>query len=117
MHIVTFSIYFDSNRTAALKRGLCEKRLIFKNFSCNLSISLTQNISVLDKSRKLGSCVRVDIQSFIDARGLLLIGRKGMHCAEVYMCLEQNVVFMCQLPRKHADIFKTLFYLKKLSLI
>ena len=31
----------------------------------------------------------------IDARGLLLIGRKSL--AEVYMCLKQNVVFIRQL--------------------
>ena len=53
---------------------------------------------MLDKSSKPVSCVKVDyeskkvslnlsIQFFIDARGLLLIKRKGIYYAEVYMYL------------------------------
>ena len=53
--------------------------------------------------------------SFLYARGSLLIGRKGMHYAEVYMCIEHHAVFICQLyPRKHADIYSNLFLLRKL---
>ena len=67
---------------------------------------------MLDKSRKLVSCVKADfenkklmllnpsIQFFIDARGLLLTERKGIYYAEFYMYLdvEQYFVFKCQLP-------------------
>ena len=56
---------------------------------------------MLDKSRKIVSCLKVDYENkkimvlnpssqfLIDARELLLIEKKGMHYAEVYMCLEQ----------------------------
>ena len=62
-------------------------------FYCNLSISFVENISMLDNSRKLVPCVKVDyenkklmllnpsVQFFIDARGSLLIERKGMYYA------------------------------------
>ena len=97
MHIVACSNYFDLNKTVALRAGgggSAKRRLIFgkfsHKFSNNLSISFVQNISVLDKSGKLVSFARVDyenktqmllnpsIQFFIDARGLLLAGRKGI---------------------------------------
>ena len=46
---------------------------------------------MLDKSRKRFSCFKADhedkkqmLGDFIDARRLLLIGRKGMHYTEVY---------------------------------
>ena len=82
---------------------------ISDKFSCNLSISFVQNIFVLDKPRKIFSCVKADyenkkqlllnlsIQFFIDAQGLLLIGRKDVHYVEVCMYLEheQHFVFKC----------------------
>ena len=79
--------------------GSANKGLILCNFShklsSNLSISLVQNISVLDKSRRLFSCVRVDyenkaqmffnpsIQFFIDARGVIIDREEGMHYAKL----------------------------------
>ena len=97
IHVVICSNYFDFNKTAALKTVGQQKIMIFTNFHTdfsNLSISLVQNILVLDKSQKLVSCVRVDyenktqmllnpsIQFFIDAQGLgaaqyLLYNRAG----------------------------------------
>ena len=56
MHIVTCSICFDLNKTVALRTVGQQKRLFLANSSQifeYLSISLLQNISVLDKSRKL----------------------------------------------------------------
>ena len=57
MHIVNCSNYVDSNRTVALRTGVCKQILIFCQFAhkfwYNLSISLVQNISVLDKSINL----------------------------------------------------------------
>ena len=55
MHIVTGSNYFDLNKTVALRTVAQQKRFsqFSHKFSSNLSISLVQNISVLDKSRKL----------------------------------------------------------------
>ena len=90
-----------------------------------MSISRVQNISVLDKSKKFVSCVRVDyenetkmlfqyplIKFFIDVRGLLLIGRKDIHYAQLkFTCVLNRMLFSyANHPRKHADIFKTLFY-------
>ena len=47
--------------------GLMKKRFIFcefsNKFSSNLLISLIQNISVLDKSRKFVSCVRENYEN------------------------------------------------------
>ena len=99
IHIITCSNCFDLNKTVALRMEGQRKKIDFckfsHKFSRNLSISLAQNISVLDKSRKLVSFVRVDyenktqillnpsIQFFIDARGSLLIGRKGVHYAQL----------------------------------
>ena len=95
MHVVTCLNCLESNRTVALKNGVNEKKISFckfsHKFSCNLPILLVQNIPVLNKPRKLVSCIRFDyekktkmlfnpsIQFYIDARGLLLIRRKGMH--------------------------------------
>ena len=57
MHIVTCSNYFDLNKTVALRTVGQQKKIVFSQFShkfsSNLSISLVQNISVLNKSRKL----------------------------------------------------------------
>ena len=92
-------------------------------FSNNLSISLVQNISVLDKSRKFASCIRVDyedkakmrlnpsIQFFIDARGLLLIERKGLHYAQLKFTyvLNRTLFSYPNYPQKHADVIKTFF--------
>ena len=58
--------------------------------------------------------LNASVQLFIDARGLLLIRRKGMHCAKVYMCLEHNVVFICQLPPKTCRYIQNVLLLKKL---
>ena len=66
MHIVTCSNYFDLNKTVALRTGVNKKDFFCKvshKFSSNLSVSLVQNISVLEKSRKLVSCVRVDYEN------------------------------------------------------
>ena len=54
------------------------------------------------------------IQFFMHARGLLLIERKDMHYAEIYMCLEQNVVFICQLPPKTCSYIQNVLLLKRL---
>ena len=56
--MVLCSNYFDLNKTVALRIGGQRKKIDFfgkfsHKFSSNLSISLVQNISVLDKSRKL----------------------------------------------------------------
>ena len=118
MHIVTCSNYFDLNKTVALRTGggSTKKILIFCKFSNkffnNFSISLVQSISVLDKSRKFVFCVRIDyenktqmlsnpsIQFFIDPRGVTISReeRYPLRSAEVYMWLEQTVVFIRQLP-------------------
>ena len=128
MHIVTSSNSFDL--TVALRTEVSEKRLIFckisHKFWSNFPISLVQNISELDKSRKLESCLTVDyenkiqmllnpsIQFFIDVWGLLLIGRKGMHYVQLkFTCVLLFSYANC--PRKHADIFKPSF-IKKSSL-
>ena len=113
-------------------RGSAKKILIlckFSNkFSSNLSISLVQYILVLDKSRKLVSCVRVDyenktqmlfipsIQFFIDVWGLLLIGRKGMHYAQLkFTCVLNRRLFSCaNYPRKHAEYIQNLLLIKAL---
>ena len=71
MHIVTGSNYFHLNKTVALRTGgggkTAKKDWFFckfsDKFSSSLSISLVQSISVLDKSRKLVSCVRVDYEN------------------------------------------------------
>ena len=86
-----------------------------------MSISLVHNISVQDKSRKLASCVRVDSENnafktmnsiFLQMHRVIIDreGRYALCSAEVYMYLEKNVVFIRQLPPKHADIFKTFSY-------
>ena len=128
MYIVACSDYFDLNKTVTLRTGDQREKIDFfckfsHKFSSNLPISLVQNISVLDKSRKLVSCVRVDyenktrmlstpsIQFFIDARGLLLIGRKGMHYAQLkFTCVLNRTFSYDNYPRKHAYIFETFFY-------
>ena len=82
---------------------------------------------MLDKSRKIVSCLKVDYENkkimvlnpssqfLIDARGLLLIEKKGMHYAEVYMCLEQYFAFICHLPQKTCRRYiENLLLLKKL---
>ena len=61
MHMVTCSNYFDLNETVALRTGPSEKKIDFfgkfsQKFWSNFPSSLVQNISVLDKSRKLVSC-------------------------------------------------------------
>ena len=67
MHVVTCSSYVDFNKTVALRTAGQRKKIDFckfsHNFSSNLSISLAQNISVPDKSRKPVSCVRVDCEN------------------------------------------------------
>ena len=117
--MVTCSNYFDSSKTVALRTGSQRRKIDF----C-ISISVIQNISVPDKSRKLVSCVRVDyenrtqmllnpsIQFFIDARGLSFIGRKAMHYAELkFTCFLNRTLFSyANYPREHADVFKTFFY-------
>ena len=92
------------NKTDAFRTGVSGKRTGFfckysHKFSSNLSISFVQIISVLDKSRALVSCVRVDyvnktqmllnpsIQFLRDAWRLLLKGRKGMHYAQLTFTL------------------------------
>ena len=107
MHIVTCLNCLDSNRTVALKIGVNEKKISFckfsHKFSCNLTILLVQNIPMLNKPRKLVSCIRVDyenkrqmllnptIQFYIDAQGLLLIRRKGMHYAQSTFTADQSI--------------------------
>ena len=88
---------------------------------------------MLDKSRKLISCVRVDyenktgmllnpsIQFFIDAQGNRE-DRYALHSVEVYMCLELNVVFIRQLPpppppKKKKKLKTTCKYIQNLLLI
>ena len=53
---------------------------------------------------------------FIDARGLLLIGRKGMRYVQLkFTCVLNSTLFSyANWPRKHANIFKTFFYKEKL---
>ena len=107
MHIVTCLNCLDSNRTVALKNGVNEKKISFckfsHKFSCNLTILLVQNIPVLNKPRKLVSCIRVDyenkrqmlfnpsIQFRIDAWGLLVIRRKGTHYAQPKFAADQSI--------------------------
>ena len=102
--------YFDSNKRVVLRTGGLQRKIdylqIYTQFSCNLSILLVENILVLDKSRKLVSCVKVyfenkkqmflrtSIQFFIDAWELLLIERRGMHYDEVYMYGKKHFVFI-----------------------
>ena len=83
---------------------------------------------MLDKSGKRVSCVRGDYENkaqmllnptipfFIDTWGLLLIeGRYALRSAKVYMCLEQNVVFIYQLrPETCRYIQKLLLSIKAL---
>ena len=45
--------------------------------------------------------LNLSIQFLIHARGLLVIGRRGMHYAQLRLtCLAANIVFICQLPTK-----------------
>ena len=101
MHIVTCSNCLDSKRIVALITGVNKNKIFFckfsHKFSCKLSILLVQNISLLDKPRKLVSCVRADhenetqmllnpsIQIFIDAQGVIVYRdeRYALRSAEV----------------------------------
>ena len=64
----------------------------------HFTLSIMRN--VLSLIIKKTNFLNPSIQFFIDARGLLLIERKGMHNTEVYMYLEQYFLFLCQLPLK-----------------
>ena len=128
MHVVTCFNYIDLNKTIALRTGeggSAKKDWFFckfsQKFSSNLSISLVQNISVLYESRELVSCVRVDYENKtqILLNPLILYRCTGVSIemeeryAEVYMCLEQNVVFIRQLPPKTCRYFQNLLLLRK----
>ena len=81
---------------------------------------------MLDKSRKIVSCVRVDygnktqmllkpsVQFFIDARGLLLIGRKGMHYVQLKFASEH--CFHMPITLKNMHIQTLLLSIKALYL-
>ena len=61
-------VYFDSNRTVALRKGGPRKKdRFFANFQKNVHItcliSLLQNALVLDQEGKPVSCVKVDYES------------------------------------------------------
>ena len=56
------------------------------------------------------NALKSSVQLFIDARGLLLIERKGMHYVEVYICREQYFVFICQLSPESRRYFPNFIY-------
>ena len=75
------------------------------------SISLAQNILVLDEPRELVSCVRIDYENKTNALNPSILHRStrviidkeeryALRSTEVYMCLEQDVVFISELPPK-----------------
>ena len=106
--------------------GLMKKRFIFcefsNKFSSNLLISLIQNISVLDKSRKFVSCVRENyenktqmlfnpsIQFFTNAKGLLLIEKEGTHYSQLkFTCVLNRTLFSyASYPRIYVEYIQTL---------
>ena len=118
IHIVTCSKHFDLNKTVTLRTGGQQKRLIFLQiftqiFLSDLSIPLLQNISVLNKSRKLVFCDRVDCENktqnafkpinstLYRCKGVIIDRdeRYSLHSAEVYMCLkdvrDRSAIMVC----------------------
>ena len=134
MHIVTCSNCFDLNKTVSLRMGVSEKRLVlFANFHTDSRVICPfrlckifqcwinqENFShALDRVDYENKTQMQSIQFFIDAcpraQGLLLIGRKGMHYAQLKFTsiLDRTLFSYANYPRKHADIFKTFFCLEK----
>ena len=87
-----------------------------------MSISLVQNILVLNQSCKLVSCVKVDYESkkqhvfgpinsiLYSCMGVVIdIGRKGIHYADVYMYLPVKMselrLFHCGPPCSYNNSF------------
>ena len=100
MHIATCLNYFDLNKTVASKRLISYK--FSHKFSSDLSIALVQNISVLDKSRKPVSSIRVDYENKTQ---MLLNPQLKFTCV-----LNRTLFSDANYLRKHEDTFRTFFY-------
>ena len=130
MHIVTCSNYFDLNKMIALRMGVSKKNIDFvtnfhKNFqvicpSCLHKIfqcwinqeNLFHVVDGVDHENKKNAFK--PINSILYGCMRVIIDREeryALHSAEVYMCLEQNIVFICQLSPKTCRYIQNLLSL------